>query len=476
MSKISLSINAAKKPSKKLVDPLEGNLFVSIIRFTVPIMLTGLLQLAFNAADLIVVGQARGSNALGQVGATGTIINLIVNLFIGFSVGVNVGVSREYGAKDYKKVADFVHTAVATALVGGIVCGIVGFFGARQFLTLMSTPLEHIDGSTLYMKIYFLAMPASMVYNFCSAILRSLGNSKTPLVILSTAGVINVIFNLIFVIAFGMGVDGVAWATVISQYVAMFWIVVYLMRVDGPHKLTLKKISFEKKSLASIIAVGFPAGISGSLFSISNVIIQSSINSFGNIVVNGNAAASNIEGFIYTASNSIHQTAITFVGQNRGAGKYDRILKSLGICALYSFVAECLLAAVTFALAEPLLGIYVSDSQAAIMTGIIRISIINIPHFLCGLMDVINGALRGMGASLSPTLITLTCACGFRIVWIYTVFQKYSTITMLYIIYPITWGISSFFLALLFFGIFFSKKKKYNRLREANMLAEAQKI
>ncbi|MBE6608024.1 MAG: MATE family efflux transporter [Ruminococcaceae bacterium] len=431
-------------------------------------MLTGILQLAFNAADIIIVGQAAGSDAVGQVGATNSIINLIVNMFIGFSVGVSVSVSREYGAGNHQNVNKLVHTAVATAIVGGIVCSIIGFFGARYFLTLMQTDLIHIDGSTLYMKIYFLSMPASMMYNFCSAILRALGNSKTPLVILTSAGVVNVIFNLFFVYAFGMAVEGVALATVISQYVAMVWILIYLTKAEGPHKLNLKKVSFDQKSLKSIIVIGFPAGIYGSLFSLSNVVIQSSVNSFGNIVVNGNAAAASIEGFIYTASNSFHQAAITFIGQNRGAGKYDRILKSLGVCVIYSFVFEVILAFITYTFGELLLGIYIKDSSAAIMTGIIRISVIGIPHFLCGIMDVVNGALRGLGASTSPTVISLICACGFRIVWIYTIFERYKTISMLYLVYPISWGVSTVFLTALFFALYFSKLKKFKKLSAEN--------
>lgn len=468
MAKISHTRSVSFTRNKNQIDPLSGNLFKSILAFAIPIMITGILQLTFNAADIIIVGQAAGSDAVGQVGATGSIINLIVNVFIGFSVGVSVSVSREYGAGNHKNVNKLVHTAVATALIGGIICGLVGFFGARYFLTLMNTDLIHIDGSTLYMKIYFLAMPASMMYNFCSAILRALGNSKTPFVILTSAGVVNVVFNLFFVHVCGMTVDGVALATVISQYIAMVWILIYLSKVDGPHKLNLKKVCFDKKSLKSIITIGFPAGIYGSLFSLSNVVIQSSVNSFGNIVVNGNAAAASIEGFIYTASNSFHQAAITFIGQNRGAGKYDRILKSLGVCAIYSLIFEFALAFITYTLSKPLLGIYIKDSSAAIMTGIIRIGAIGIPHFICGLMDVVNGALRGLGASTSPTIISLLCVCGLRVVWIYTVFERYRTLSMLYLVYPVSWAITTFFLTALFFILYFIKLKKFRKLSAQN--------
>ncbi len=468
VKKISHTKTVSDTRIKQQIDPLNGNLFKSILAFAIPVMLTGILQLAFNAADIIIVGQAAGSDTVGQVGATGSIINLIVNVFIGFSVGVSVSVSREYGAGDHQNVNKLVHTAVGTALVGGIVCSMVGFFGARYFLELMQTDPMHIDGSTLYMKIYFLAMPASMMYNFCSAILRALGNSKTPLVILTSAGVVNVLFNLFFVHVCGMAVEGVALATVISQYIAMVWVLIYLSKVRGPHKLNLREVRFDKQSLKSIILIGFPAGIYGSLFSLSNVIIQSSINSFGNIVVNGNAAAGSIEGFIYTASNAFHQAAITFIGQNRGAGKYDRILKSLGVCVVYSLMFEIVLAAISYIFSAPLLKIYIKDSSAAIMTGTIRITIVGIPHFLCGLMDVVNGALRGLGASTSPTIISLICACGLRVVWIYTMFARHKTISMLYLVYPISWGVSTFFLAALFFALYYAKLKKFRKLSAEN--------
>ena len=350
---------------------------------------------------------------------------------------------------------------MAVALVAGILCSVIGFSASKQLLILMGTPDTHIAGSTLYMRIYFLAMPATVIYNFGSAALRALGDSKTPLFILSTAGVINVIFNLILVCGFGMSVEGVAIATVISQYVASVWVLIHLSRADGPQRLSLKKISFDKDCTKSIIAIGLPAGIYGTLFSLSNVIAQSSINFFGGSVIDGNAAAANIEGFIFTMSSAFHQAAITFIGQNRGAGRYDRILKSLGVCLVYSLCFEVFFGTLTYLLRAPLLGVYIKDSQSAIAYGAIRMMMLNIPHFLCGVMDVINGALRGLGASLSPTLITLTTACGFRILWLTTIFEKYKTLTMVYIIYPISWGISAVALAVLFFALYRSQLKKH---------------
>ena len=271
---IKISHAEIKRKATKLINPLNGNLFKSILSFAIPIMLTSLLQLAFNAADMIIVGQAKGSDPVGQVGATNSLINLIVNFFIGLSVGVSVNVSREYGAGNKEGVKKYVHTATAVSAVAGLICTVIGIAGAKYMLSLMGTPETHIAGATLYMQIYFLAMPATMIYNFGAAILRSIGNSKTPLVILSSAGIINVVFNLLFVHVFGLAVEGVAIATVISQYVAVIWLLIYLAKADGPHKLDLKKIGFDRKCLRSIISIGLPAGISSTLFSLSNVVVQ----------------------------------------------------------------------------------------------------------------------------------------------------------------------------------------------------------
>lgn len=423
-------------------------------------MLTGLLQLAFNAADMIIVGQYAGSSAVGQVGATGSLIQLLVNLFIGFSVGVSVGVSKEYGAKNDTNISKYIHTAVAVAVVAGVLCAVIGFFASKHLLLLMGTPESHIGGSTLYMRIYFLAMPATVIYNFGAAALRALGDSKTPLIILTSAGVINVIFNIIFVCLFGMDVDGVASATVISQYVAMVWILIHLSRSEGPQKLCLKKIRFDKKCTASIIAIGLPAGISGTLFSLSNVIAQSSVNYFGGTVVDGNAAAASIEGFIYTASNSFHQAAITFIGQNRGAGKYKRILKVLGVCLTYAVSLEIVMCALMYIFRYGLLGFYLKGASDAIELGALRITIMCACHFLCGIMDVINGALRGLGSSLVPTVISITTVCGFRVLWLSTVFERYKYPQTIYAVYPISWAMSAIALGVLFIIIYRSQTKK----------------
>lgn len=458
---IVISYTLIKRRPSRLVDPLNGNLFKSVLSFAIPVMLTGLLQLAFNAADMIIVGQYAGSSAVGQVGATGSLINLLVNLFIGFSVGVSVGVSKEYGAKNNENISKYIHTAMAVAIVAGILCSIIGFISSKQLLILMGTPESHLGGSTLYMRIYFLAMPATVIYNFGAAALRALGDSKTPLMILTSAGVINVIFNIIFVCTFGMDVDGVATATVISQYIAMIWIIIHLSRSKGPQRLYLKKIGFDKKCTASIIAVGLPAGISGTLFSLSNVIAQSSINFFGGTVIDGNAAAASIEGFLYTASNSFHQAAITFIGQNRGAGKYNRILKVLGVCMTYAIGFEIIMCIFMCIFRYGLLGIYIKDSPDAIELGAMRMLILCTLHFLCAAMDVMNGALRGLGSSLVPTIISITTVCGFRVLWLSTVFEHYKTPQTIYAVYPISWAMSAVALGALFIVVYRSQIKKF---------------
>ena len=311
--------------NKTTADLTKGNLLTNIIKFTIPIILTGILQLLFNAADIAVVGNFASDTALAAVGATGALNNLIVNLILGLSVGAGVCVARCFGAKDDKGMFEVVHTSMLTAIIGGIIFGAIGVIFGRVFLEWMATPDNVIDQSTTYMRIIFCGVPFMIVYNFGASILRSVGNTKQPLYYLVTAGVINVLLNLFFVLVLKRDVDGVALATIISQFVACVLVVRYLVKVNGPHKLYFKKLKIYGKRLRDIIIIGLPAGLQGSVFSISNILIQSSINSFGDIVMSGNTAAGNIEGFVYTAMNSFHQTALTFVGQHIGAKKEYRI-------------------------------------------------------------------------------------------------------------------------------------------------------
>lgn len=446
----------------------EGPLLKKIIFYTIPIILTGVLQLLFNAADLVVVGRYRGSISVGAIGATGSLINLIVNLFIGLSVGAGVTVAHALGADHSRDVSKIVHTALPTAFISGIILTIVGVAGADTFLRLMDTPDKAIVLSTTYMRIYFCGITASMIYNFGSAILRAAGDTRRPLYYLTAAGVINVILNVFFVRVFSMDVDGVALATVISQLISAILVVRSLMKRDDACRFRFSEMKIHSRQLMQIIRIGIPAGIQGSLFAISNVLIQSSLNSFGSVVMSGNAAAQNIEGFVYTSMNSFHQTALNFTGQNYGAKKYDRIGKIMRISLSSVFITGIVLGLTAYLFARPLLGIYITDSDEAIGYGIVRITYICIPYFLCGLMDVTTGLIRGMGLSLAPTIITVLGVCGMRILWIYTVFpiERYHSPESLYISYTISWSLT-FIAELIVFLYIYRKRRKSLTTRAA---------
>lgn len=420
---------------------LTGPLLPGIIGYTIPIILTSILQLLFNAADLVVVGRYCGSIYVGAIGATGALTNLMINFFMGLSVGAGVTVAHGLGSKEDEMVHRTVHTALPTALVGGVILTVLGVCFAETFLGWMGTPEEVLPLSALYMRIYFGGITFNMIYNFCASILRAAGDTKSPLIFLSMAGVVNVVLNLIFVIFFHMDVDGVALATTISQGLSAVAMVIVLMRRTDACRLKLSRMRFYKTQLLKIVRIGLPAGIQGSLFSISNVLIQSSVNSFGDVVVSGNAAAGNIEGFVYVSMNAFHQTAVNFIGQNTGAHQYDRVKKTLWICLGCAACAGLVLGLAAYGFGEQLLSIYITDSQEAISYGLIRMAYLCAPYFLCGIMDVSTGALRGMGASFVPMLISILGVCGMRIGWIYTVFQmpQYHTPQGLYISYPISW-------------------------------------
>ena len=430
--------------NSKSFDMCEGPLLKNLILYTIPIILTGVLQLLFNAADLAIVGQYCGELSVAAVGATGAIINLIVNLFIGLSVGAGVTVAHALGSGRDEDVRRTVHTAIPTALISGIILTVVGVSGSHYFLGLMGTPSDVIELSATYMRIYFCGITSGMIYNFGSAILRAAGDTKSPLYYLTIAGIINVILNIVFVRFFNMDVAGVALATTISQTFSAVMIIIALTRRTDNCRLYLRKIKIYRQQLLRIIRIGFPAGIQGSLFSISNVIIQSSVNSFGSVVLSGNSAAQNIEGFVYTIMNSFHQTALNFTGQNYGAGKYERLKKIMIICLLLVFGAGLTSGLTVYLLGEPLLSIYIPDSPEAISYGLIRLSYICIPYFICGLMDVATGLIRGLGSSLLPMIITVVGVCGMRISWIYTVFRipEYHTLESLYISYTISWTLT----------------------------------
>ncbi len=448
------------KSSKYEIDMCNGPLFGKILIFALPLMLSGILQLLFNAADIVVVGQFAGSVALAAVGSTGSLINLLVNVFIGLSVGTNVMVAHFYGSKMYKELNEMIHTAILTALVSGIALVFIGFFFAGPALRLMGTPDDVIEHSILYMRIYFAGMPAMMLYNFGSAILRAVGDTKRPLYFLLGAGIINVVLNLIFVIVFHMGVAGVALATVISQVVSAALVVRCLMKTEGYLHLDLKQLRIVPDKLIKMVQIGIPAGLQGALFSISNVLIQSSVNSFGSTVMAGNTASGNIEGFVYTAMNAIHQTAISFTGQNYGAMKFKRIGKIAVICLGLVVVIGIVMGNGAFLFGSTLLKLYSSEAEV-IEYGLLRMKYICITYFLCGMMDVMVGFLRGMGYSIMPMIVSLTGACLFRVVWIMTIFEHHRTLGTLYISYPISW-LLTFMVHFICFIIIYRKLLKRN--------------
>ena len=423
---------------------LQGPLFSNIVTYTIPIILTSLLQLLFNAADLVIVGRYCGSISVAAVGATGYVTNLVVNLFMGLSIGAGVCMAHAVGGRDEQAMHRTVHTALPTALVSGGVLTVIGVSFAETFLVWMGTPKEVLPLSTVYMRLYFCGMTFNMVYNFCAAILRAAGDTKGPLIYLTIAGIVNVVLNVIFVTLFDMNVAGVALATAISQGVSAALVVLALMRRTDGCKLHLKKMRFYKAQLMKMIGKGLPAGIQGSMFSISNVVIQSSINSFGDVFMSGNAAASNIEGFAYVTMNAFHQTALNFTGQNVGAGQYKRVSKIAGICLASVAVVGLAVGGMMYLFAPQLLSIYITDSPEAITHGVHRMAYLVIPYFLLGLQDVTTGILRGLGASLAPMLVSVLGVCGLRILWVSTVFQmpQFHTADWLFISYPLSWGVT----------------------------------
>ncbi|RGC31051.1 MATE family efflux transporter [Enterocloster aldenensis] len=424
------------------IDMCDGPLLSKILLFSVPLMMSGILQLLFNAADIIVVGRFAGSSALAAVGSTSSLINLLINVFVGLSVGVNVLVAKYYGGQREKDMSETVHTAVLTSLLSGLFLVILGGIAARPLLHLMGTPDDVLDQAVLYMRIYFLGMPVLMVYNFGAAILRAIGDTRRPLYFLFMAGVVNVALNLFFVIGLGMGVDGVGWATVISEHVSALLVLKSLMEAPGALKLNLKELRIHPKKLKRIVKIGLPAGMQGAIFSISNVLIQSSVNSFGSIAMAGNTASANIEGFVYTAMNAVYQTNLSFTSQNLGGRKYSRINRIMYICLAVVTVVGITLGITAVLAGDLLLGIYSSDAQV-LRYGMLRLEIICGTYFLCGIMDCMVGSLRGLGYSVIPMFVSLTGACGLRVLWVFTVFAAYRSLDVLYLSYPVSWAITA---------------------------------
>ena len=452
-----------KKNRRYEMDMTQGPLLKEILVFSGPLMLTGILQLLYNAADIVVVGQFAGATALAAVGSTASLINLIVNVFLGLSVGASVMVARHFGAGNQERVQEGVHTAVTLGLVAGIAVGVFGFLMAKPLLQLMDSPPDVIDSAALYVRIYFLGMPVNMLYNFGSAILRAVGDTRRPLYYLSIAGVVNVLLNLLLVIVFRMDVAGVAIATVASQLISCVLVILCLIHSDSSIHLNVRRLRIHRESLKEIARVGLPAGVQGTLFSISNVMIQASVNSFQSVAMAGNAAASNLEGFVYTSMNSIHQAAVTFASQNYGAKQYRRVERVMWTCLGTVALVGLSLGMLVFAFGAPLLSIYNADPEV-IAYGLKRMQIILPTYFTCGLMDVMVGQLRGIGYSVMPMIVSLTGACLFRVIWILTIFSwpQYHTLTVLYISYPVSW-ILTFAIHLLCYFLVRGKRLRLNQ-------------
>lgn len=447
-----------KKGQGYQIDMIHGPLAGKLLVFAIPLMLSSILQLLFNAADVIVVGRWSGKEALAAVGSNTSLINLMVNLFVGFSVGTNVVVARDLGAGREEDVRDSVHTSIALSLVSGVVLMGLGLLLSRQMLELMGSPEDVIGLAAVYLRIYFCGMPGNMLYNFGAAILRAQGDTKRPLYFLTAAGIINVILNLVFVILFHMDVAGVALATIISQYVSAILVLLTLMRDKGPLRVDLRALRLDMKVVRRILQVGLPAGFQGMVFSISNVVIQSSINSFGSTVVAGSAASSNIEGFVYAGMNAFYQTALTFTSQNYGACECKRVDRIMGLCLLYSGLIGLVLGNLAYLFGYPLGSIYAPGQEEVIAQAVDRLSICCTTYFLCGLMDTQVGVLRGIGYSVVPMIVSLVGSCALRLLWVATIFQLNRTPEMLYLSYPVSWAITA---ATHFVFFLFIRKRAY---------------
>lgn len=425
------------------IDMCQGPLAGKILLFALPLMASSILQLLFNAADVVVVGWFVGKEALAAVGSNTSLINLLINLFVGLSVGTNVVVARDLGAGRHEDVNRSIHTSITLSLLSGVFMLVFGVVMARQLLVWMSSPTDVIDLATVYLRIYFLGMPANLLYNFGAAILRAQGDTQRPLYFLTAAGVTNALLNLFFVIVCHLGVAGVALATIISQYMSAFLVLRCLMREEGALRLELKKLKVEWSVVRRILQVGLPAGFQGVLFALSNVVIQSSVNSFQETVVAGNAASANIESFVYAAMNAFYQANISFSSQNYGAGQYDRLRPILLWAQACVITTGVVLGGLAVLFGRQLLSIY-TDSPDVIDVGLERLMIVCGTYAICGMMDVMVGSLRGLGYSIMPMIVSLLGACVLRLVWIATIFQlpQFHTPETIYWSYPFSWIIT----------------------------------
>lgn len=434
----------ANKDKKYEIDMCNGTLLDKLISFAFPLMLSGILQLMFNAVDIIVVGNFSGSQALAAVGSTTSLINLFINLFIGISLGANVLAARYYAAGKDKEMSETVHSAMALALISGVVMLFVGLIFARGALELMDTPDDVIDQSTLYMRIYFLGMPFFMMYNYGAAILRAVGDTKRPLLFLVIAGIVNAGLNMFLVIVFHLGVAGVAISTVISQMISCVLVIICLYRTQSSYQLRFSKLKLRWEYIKQICKVGIPAGVQSMVINFSNVLLQSSVNSFGSIAMAGYTAANNIFGFLFASINSVTQACMSFTSQNYSVGKYKRMTKVLFECIGLSMAVSLTLGCSAYFFGNKILWIY-TDNAAVVKAGMEVLTYSTVTYFLCGIMDLFPGALRGMGYSTVPMILSVVGTVGTRLVWIYGVFPKHRSLDVLFISYPASWFITIVF-------------------------------
>ena len=426
------------KSNKYEIDMCNGSIMDKLVSFALPLMLSGILQLMFNAVDIIVVGRFSGSEALAAVGSTTALINVFTNLFIGISLGANVLAARFFAAGRKEEMSETVHTSITLALISGILMAFVGLVFSKGALELMGTPEDVIGLSTLYMRIYFMGMPFFMLYNYGAAILRAVGDTKRPLYFLIIAGVINAGLNMVLVIVFGLGVAGVGIATVFSQMVSCVLVLTCLCRTEGSYKLSFSKLSMKGYYLKQIFQVGIPAGIQSTVINFSNALLQSSVNSFGSTAMAGYTAANNILGFLYVSINSVTQACMSFTSQNFGVGKYKRMDRVLIDCMILSVGTALVLGCGAYFFGAEILQIYTEEADV-IQCGVEILSITTVPYFLCGIMDLFPGALRGMGYSAVPMVLSIIGTVGMRVLWIFAFCPQHRSLYFLFISYPASW-------------------------------------
>ncbi len=453
---------SASNKKNYTMDLTEGSIVKKLILYSLPLMASSMLQLMFNAVDVMVVGHFAGDNSLAAVGSNGPITGLMTNLFVGLSVGTNVLVARYFAGKNIDKLRKTIHTSIVISIIGGIVLALFGVFMARQMLIWTQSPPEVIDLATLYLRIYFLGMPANMIYNFGGAVLRGVGDTKRPLYYLTFAGIINLLLNLLFVIVFRMDVAGVAIATIISQIISAILVLRCLMRESDDIRLEKQHMRIDGPIMVEIMKIGVPAGLQSSMFSLSNTVVQSSINSFGNVVMSGNAAAQNIESFIAMSIKALSQAAVAFVSQNIGAKRYDRIGKIAFTILGVACVFDIILGNAVYLCGKPLLGLY-TTSAVVVAAGMVRVGINCVPHFIYALMDVMAGLIRGLGYSVLPMIVALLGVCGFRMAWINMLSSNEAlyTIENVYGAYPISWTVTLIAHTICFMIVWCRIKKKH---------------